>query len=106
VNQFKPERSAGKNNPSRYGSYYKSTSFSAGFKVLGIPQKQLEFLNPQYRFSIVPVKGKYSKLAVPDGYWDDFVLWQDSVYNALIRHFFSLQRKKLNIRRHLAAIFG
>ncbi|TNF44152.1 MAG: LysM peptidoglycan-binding domain-containing protein [Bacteroidetes bacterium] len=50
-------------------------------EVLGVPQKQLEFLNPQYRFSIVPVKGKYSKLTVPDGYWDDFVLWQDSVYN-------------------------
>jgi len=64
-------------------------------KVLDIPQKQLEFLNPQYRFSIVPVKGKYSKLAVPDGYWDDFVLWQDSVYNAYDSSLFQLTAQKI-----------
>jgi membrane-bound lytic murein transglycosylase D len=64
-------------------------------KVLDIPQKQLEFLNPQYRFSIVPVKGKYSKLAVPEGYWDDFVLWQDSVYNAFDSTLFQLTTQKI-----------
>jgi membrane-bound lytic murein transglycosylase D len=64
-------------------------------KVLDIPQKQLEFLNPQYRFSIVPVKGKYSKLVVPEGYWDDFVLWQDSVYNAFDSSLFQLTTQKI-----------
>lgn len=64
-------------------------------EVLEIPQKQLEFLNPQYRFSIVPVKGKYSKLAVPDGYWDDFVLWQDSVYNAYDSTLFQFTTQKI-----------
>jgi membrane-bound lytic murein transglycosylase D len=64
-------------------------------EVLGIPQKQLEFLNPQYRFSIVPVKGKYSKLTVPEGYWDDFVLWQDSVYNAFDSSLFQLTTQKI-----------
>ncbi len=64
-------------------------------KVLEIPQKQLEFLNPQYRFSIVPVKGKFSKLAVPEGYWDDFVLWQDSVYNAYDSLLFQLTTQKI-----------
>jgi membrane-bound lytic murein transglycosylase D len=63
--------------------------------VLGIPQKQLEFLNPQYRFSIVPVKGKYSKLTVPEGYWDDFVLWQDSVYNVYDSSLFQLTTQKI-----------
>ncbi len=64
-------------------------------KVFGIPQNQLEFLNPQYRFSIVPVKGKYSKLTVPDGYWDDFVLLQDSVYNAFDSSLFQLTTQKI-----------
>lgn len=64
-------------------------------KVLNIQQKQLEFLNPQYRFSIVPVKGKYSKLAVPEGYWDDFVLWQDSVYNVYDSSLFLLTTQKI-----------
>jgi membrane-bound lytic murein transglycosylase D len=63
--------------------------------VLDIPLKQLEFLNPQYRFSIVPVTGKYSKLAVPEGYWDDFVLWQDSVYNAYDSSLFQLTTQKI-----------
>ena len=64
-------------------------------KVLDIQMKQLEFFNPQYRFSIVPVKGKYSKLAVPEGYWDDFVLWQDSVYNAYDSSLFQLTTQKI-----------
>ena len=64
-------------------------------KVLGISQKQLELLNPQYRFSIVPVKDKYSKLAVPEGYWDDFVLWQDSVYNAYDSTLFQFTTQKI-----------
>ncbi|KAF0233438.1 MAG: membrane-bound lytic murein transglycosylase [Prolixibacteraceae bacterium] len=64
-------------------------------KVFEIPLNQLEFLNPQYRFSIVPVKGKYSKLTVPDGYWDDFVLLQDSVYNAFDSSLFQLTTQKI-----------
>ena len=64
-------------------------------KVFGISQNQLEFLNPQYRFSIVPVKGKYSKLTVPDGYWDDFVLLQDSVYNSFDSSLFQLTTHRI-----------
>jgi len=64
-------------------------------KVFGIPQNQLEFLNPQYRFSIVPVKGKYLTLTVPDGYWDDFVLLQDSVYSAYDSSLFQLTTQKI-----------
>lgn len=64
-------------------------------KVFGISQNQLEFLNPQYRFAIVPVNGKYSKLTVPDGYWDDFVLLQDSVYNAFDSSLFQLTTQKI-----------
>ncbi|HSH18955.1 MAG TPA: LysM peptidoglycan-binding domain-containing protein, partial [Draconibacterium sp.] len=63
--------------------------------VLGIPQKQLEFLNPQYRFLIVPHSEKHSELVVPDGYWDDFVLWQDSVYNAVDSSLFAFTVQKI-----------
>lgn len=73
----------------------KQIHFQQISKVLNIPQKQLEFLNPQYRFSIVPVKGKYTKLTVPKGYWDDFVLWQDSVYNAFDSTLFTVTVQKI-----------
>lgn len=64
-------------------------------KVLNISQKELEFLNPQYRFSIVPVEGKFQKLAVPDGYRDDFVLMHDSVYNVFDSLLFQLTTQKI-----------
>lgn len=69
--------------------------FSQISKVLGIPQKQIEFLNPQYRFFIVPVYGRTADLVVPDGYWDDFVLWQDSVYNAVDSSLFAFTVQKI-----------
>jgi membrane-bound lytic murein transglycosylase D len=65
--------------------HFKQISF-----VLNIPQQQLEFLNPQYRFSIVPESKTTPKLVVPHGYWDDFVLWQDSVYNSFDSTLFSV----------------
>jgi membrane-bound lytic murein transglycosylase D len=34
-------------------------------------------------------------LAVPEGYWDDFVLWQDSVYNAFDSTLFQLTTQKI-----------
>ena len=64
-------------------------------EVLGVPQKQLEFLNPQYRFYIVPVQEKYSSLVLPNGYWDDFVIWQDSVYNAFDSSLFVITVQKI-----------
>lgn len=73
----------------------KQIHFQQITKIFRISQKQLEFLNPQYRFSIVPVTGKYSEMAVPAGYWDDFVLWQDSVYNAYDSSLFQLTTRKI-----------
>lgn len=73
----------------------KQVHFQQISKVFAISQKQLEYLNPQYRFSIVPVTGRYSELAVPAGYWDDFVLWQDSVYNAYDSSLFQLTTQKI-----------
>jgi membrane-bound lytic murein transglycosylase D len=64
-------------------------------KVLGISEKQLEFLNPQYRFQIIPGDKFVSKLVVPDGYWDDFVLFQDSIYNAADSTLFAVTVQKI-----------
>jgi len=64
-------------------------------KVLGISEKQLEFLNPQYRFQIVPGDKIVSKLVVPDGYWDEFVLFQDSIYNAADSTMFAVAVQKI-----------
>jgi membrane-bound lytic murein transglycosylase D len=96
VNQFKPETEplAKKTVPDTV-HITSQIHFQQIVKVLGINHKQLELLNPQYRFSIVPVKGKYSKLTVPEGYWDDFVLWQDSVYNVYDSSLFQLTTQKI-----------
>ena len=64
-------------------------------KVLGISEKQLEFLNPQYRFHIVPGDKFVSKLVVPDGYWDEFVLFSDSIYNAADSTLFAVTVQKI-----------
>jgi membrane-bound lytic murein transglycosylase D len=96
VNRFKPESDplAKKIQPDSV-QIIRQLHFQQISKVFGIPLKQLEFLNPQYRFSIVPVAGRYSELAVPAGYWDDFVLWQDSVYNAYDSSLFQLTTQKI-----------
>lgn len=64
-------------------------------KVLGISEKQLEFLNPQYRFQIIPGDKIASKLLVPDGYWDEFVLFQDSINNAFDSTLFAVTVQKI-----------
>ncbi len=64
-------------------------------KVLGISEKQLEFLNPQYRFKIVPGDKIVSKLVIPDGYWDEFVLFQDSIYKAVDSTLFAVAMQKI-----------
>jgi membrane-bound lytic murein transglycosylase D len=64
-------------------------------KVLGVSIDQLEFLNPQYRFQIVPGDKKVSKLVLPDGYWDEFVLFQDSIYSAVDSTLFAVAVQKI-----------
>ena len=61
---------------------YKQLHFQQVADVIGIPIKQLHFLNPQYKFSIIPQSKNPEVLVLPDGYWDDFVLWNDSIYNS------------------------
>ncbi len=73
----------------------KQLHFKQVSHVLKIPEEQLEFLNPQYRFSIVPETGLTVKLLVPKGYWDDFVLWQDSVYNTFDSTLFAITVQKI-----------
>lgn len=64
-------------------------------QVLGISEKQLEFLNPQYRFQIVPGDKTISKLVVPDGTWDEFVLFQDSIYSVADSTLFAVTVQKI-----------
>ena len=96
VNQFKPvlDPLAKKIIPDTV-HITEQLHFSQISKVIGIPQRQLEFLNPQYRFFIVPHTEKHSELVIPDGYWDDFVLWQDSVYNAVDSALFAFTVQKI-----------
>ncbi|MBT3385921.1 MAG: LysM peptidoglycan-binding domain-containing protein [Prolixibacteraceae bacterium] len=61
---------------------YKQLHFQQVADVIGIPLSQLRFLNPHYKFSIVPKNDNPEVLILPDGYWDDFVLWNDSIYNS------------------------
>lgn len=63
--------------------------------VLMIPGEQLVVLNPQFRFQIVPGNLKESKLALPPGKRDDFILWQDSVYKVSDSTLFAIVTPKI-----------
>ena len=64
-------------------------------KVLRISENELQFLNPQFKFSIVPGNEKPTKLILPNNKWDDFVLWQDSIYSTYDSTLFRLVTQKI-----------
>ena len=64
-------------------------------EVLAIPVAQLQFLNPQFRFQIVPGNESVQKLALPAGYRDDFVIWEDSVYQTFDSTLFNVVAQKI-----------
>lgn len=47
--------------------------------VIQVPENQLAFFNPQYKFSIIPGAEKPERLVLPFGKKDDFILWTDSI---------------------------
>ncbi len=63
--------------------------------VLNIPLNQLRCLNPQYLFQIIPGNEMIEKLALPNGYYDDFVIWQDSVYQSYDSTLFNIVAQKI-----------
>lgn len=82
VNKFKPtiHPLAKKNIPDTV-QIFRQLHFQQITDVLGISINELRFLNPQFRLNIVPGNENPTKLILPNGKWDDFVLWQDSIYN-------------------------
>lgn len=63
--------------------------------VIGVPVAQLQYLNPQFKFSIVPVENKAVDLRLPKDRWDDFLVWQDSIYSSYDSTFFQLVTQKI-----------
>ena len=63
--------------------------------VLGISENELQFLNPQFIFQIVSGNEKSARLVLPEGEWDDFVLWQDSIYNTYDSTLFQVVTQKI-----------
>ncbi|HCE59188.1 MAG TPA: hypothetical protein DER09_15475 [Prolixibacteraceae bacterium] len=64
-------------------------------QVLGISNSELVFLNPQFRFGIIPGNVEPVKLALPKGYRDDFVFLQDSVYSRYDSTLFAVVSPKI-----------
>ena len=64
-------------------------------RVLKISENELKFLNPQFKFLIVPGNIRPTKLVLPDKKWDDFVLWQDSIYKTFDSIFFEIVTQKI-----------
>jgi membrane-bound lytic murein transglycosylase D len=64
-------------------------------QVLHIPQNQLQFLNPQYTYQIIPGDKKPMNVHIPAGKHDEFVLWTDSIYNAYDSSLFELVVQKI-----------
>ena len=64
-------------------------------RVLQISNSEIAFLNPQFRFGIVPGNIKPAKLALPKGFRDDFVFLKDSVYNQYDSTLFAIVTPKI-----------
>ena len=64
-------------------------------KVLDIPLKDLQNLNPQYRYSIVPGDEEKSVLLLPAGKGADYLMWQDSIINAFDSALFEVLAQKV-----------
>ncbi len=64
-------------------------------EVLRIPENELQFLNPQYKFLIISDDSESNKLILPTGKSDDFVLWQDSIYSKYDSTSFDLVTQKI-----------
>jgi membrane-bound lytic murein transglycosylase D len=63
--------------------------------VLNISENELKHLNPKYKFSIVPGDKIPLEVLLPAGKWDDFVLYQDSIYNAFDSTLFQMVTQKI-----------
>lgn len=64
-------------------------------KVLGVSQKELQFLNPEYRYSIIPGDKKVAELCIPIQKYDAFVMMSDSIYNAYDSTLFQVVQQKI-----------
>ncbi len=64
-------------------------------QVLNVPLEELEKLNPQYPYSIIPEGKKDEALFLPEGKHDDFVLWQDSIFSVGDSTLFELITQKI-----------
>ena len=73
----------------------KQVHFKQVAQVLHIPLSKIEALNPQYPYSIVPGGQQAGQLFLPDGMRDDFLLWQDSIYNTGDSSLFALITPKI-----------
>ncbi len=64
-------------------------------QVLNVPLEELEKLNPQYPYSIIPEGKKDEALFLPEGKHDDFVLWQDSIFSVGDSTLFEMVTQKI-----------
>ncbi|MCK3684303.1 LysM peptidoglycan-binding domain-containing protein [Maribellus sp. YY47] len=63
-------------------------------QVLNIPLKTLQELNPQFRYSIVP-GDKNEALLLPEGRKEDYIVGQDSIFNAFDSTLFDVVAQKV-----------
>lgn len=89
-----PGAIAGKKHPDTV-RVYRQLHFRQISRVTGIPEKQLAWLNPQYRFEIIPENEQPAKLALPAGWKDDFIIWQDSIYITFDSTLFNIVVQKI-----------
>ncbi len=74
---------------------YRRLHFQQVEDVIHIPVTQLHELNPQYIFQIIPESDKPQPLVLPHGKKDDFLVWNDSIYNAGDSSLFQLITQKI-----------
>ena len=74
---------------------HKQIHFKQVANVIDVSVEQMQYLNPKFKFSIVPVNDKNTDLRLPKDRWDDFLVWQDSIYNTYDSTLFQLVTQKI-----------
>ncbi len=95
-NKFKPAADfLAKKNWVDTVSINRQIHFKQISQILPVTESQLQFLNPQFRFEIVPGNRKMQKLVIPAEFYDDFVIWQDSIYKTYDSTLFTIVAQKI-----------
>ncbi len=91
-NTFKPQKNAVLHQAVTFN---RQLHFQQISQVLGISEQHLQFLNPQYRYSIVPGDENEMTLLIPEAKYEAYISELDSIYSGYDSARFELVSQKI-----------